>query len=208
MGPDPVRLVTVQLEPLIRSSPVLNRWFMLSVWAWIALELWVWLREIGGTKGESRDRGSRVALVVLIWIGIYEAVVFSHHLAGTIRYGALAWFWIGIVLLWLGIALRWWSIHTLGRFFRTAVILQGGHRVVTRGPYRRIRNPSYTGALGSVVGLGLCLGNWYSLFVATGFTLAGLAVRIRVEQGALAEHFGQPYRDYMARSWALIPFFW
>ncbi len=32
--------------------------------------------------------------------------------------------------------------------------------------------------------------------------------RITVEQQALLEHFGEPYREYIKRTWALIPFLW
>ena len=32
--------------------------------------------------------------------------------------------------------------------------------------------------------------------------------RIRTEEEALRERFGQAYADYMRRSWALIPLIW
>ena len=52
----------------------------------------------------------------------------------------------GLVLIVAGAALRAWSIVTLGRFFQYQIRIQAEHRVVTNGPYRYVRHPSYTGS--------------------------------------------------------------
>jgi isoprenylcysteine carboxyl methyltransferase (ICMT) family protein YpbQ len=44
-----------------------------------------------------------------------------------------------------------WAILTLGRFFRFVVVIQEGHRIIDRGPYRFLRHPSYTGGLVATV---------------------------------------------------------
>lgn len=197
------------IRHLIYTNPAPTAWFWASIGAWGLLDMWVWLRERGGTAGQNRDRGSRIWVVASIWVGFYAGFWLKATAAsGTIHRGAWSLFCFGIVLIWVGVGLRWWAIHTLGQFFRTSVIIQGSHRIVSAGPYRVLRNPSYAGALLSVAGVGLALSNWYSLAALVGCMLVGYWKRITVEQRALTEHFGQPYRDYIARTWALIPFVW
>lgn len=196
------------VTPLMYSSNLHSLAFWVSFGAWMAMEVWVWTRE-RGVKGENRDRGSRTWVVALIWVGVYLAFSLMYAAPGaTMHRAAEALFWAGVALIWLGVALRFWAIRTLGRFFNTSVIIQGGHRVISDGPYRIVRNPSYSGALLSFLGVGLALSNWASLAVIVLFSLAGYWRRIKVEQGALVEHFGQEYRDYITRTWALIPFVW
>jgi hypothetical protein len=54
--------------------------------------------------------------------------------------------------------------------------------------------------------MGLALTNWISLIALGIVPLAMIAYRIQVEEKALMETIGQPYRDYMRRSKRLIPF--
>lgn len=114
----------------------------------------------------------------------------------------------GIVLIWGGIALRLWAVRTLGRFFRVTVTVQDDHRLVDPGPYRRLRNPSYTGALITMAGVGLAIGNWLSLAAMALIPMLGFGWRIRVEEASLAARFGADYESYRGRRWALIPFVW
>ncbi|HEY2177086.1 MAG TPA: isoprenylcysteine carboxylmethyltransferase family protein, partial [Caulobacteraceae bacterium] len=121
---------------------------------------------------------------------------------GAVRFAA------GIALMWLGIGLRQWSVATLGRFFRITVVVQEDHKLVTAGPYRWLRNPSYSGVMLTVLGQGLTFGNWVALLVLVGGVLAALAWRIAVEARALRGHFGPAYEAWAKKSWALIPWVW
>jgi len=60
----------------------------------------------------------------------------------------------GIGLTLLGVALRQWAIATLGRFFVGKVLVQPDQQVITAGPYRWLRHPSYTGFWLEMVGIG------------------------------------------------------
>src|SRR6185437_15118744 len=132
-------------RPFLYTSPALTAWFWTSFGIWGVMETWVWLRELGGTKGENRDRGSRVWVVASVWLGIWAGFACMYSApSGAMHRGAQAWFDLGIAMVLGGAALRLWAIRTLGQFFRTSVIIQGGHRIITRGPYHYLRNPSYT----------------------------------------------------------------
>ncbi|MGH3673238.1 MAG: methyltransferase family protein [Pseudonocardiaceae bacterium] len=81
--------------------------------------------------------------------------------------------------------------------------------MVDTGPDRWVRHPSYTGALATIVGTGLALGNWVTVAVLTVAPTAALLFRIRVEEAALLAGLGEPYRRYTAAVRArLIPGVW
>jgi protein-S-isoprenylcysteine O-methyltransferase Ste14 len=115
-------------------------------------------------------------------------------------------FLAGIALMWAGIAFRYYAMRVLGRYFTFQVDVHSGQTVIEAGPYRYIRHPSYTGALITVLGLGLALGNWAGILAMLVCIGIGYAYRIHVEEAALIAALGEPYKDYMRRTQRLVPF--
>ena len=107
-----------------------------------------------------------------------------------------------------GIGLRAWSIVTLGRFFQYRIKVQPGHRVVTGGPYRYVRHPSYTGIAMVLAGIALASGDVWSLLAVTALGGAGLAVRIRAEERQLTQALGAEYERFAAGRKRLVPGVW
>lgn len=159
--------------------------------------------------GSSSDRGS----VVLIWATVAGGIAGCFVLAGSVRSAAITagrWplFVIGIVLMVAGIVIRQWAVALLGRFFTIDVRVHEGQTVVDTGPYRWVRHPSYTGLLLTLVGIGLALGNWAGLAVIVVVPTIGVVNRIHVEEQALLEGLGEPYRRFAATRAHLIPGVW
>jgi protein-S-isoprenylcysteine O-methyltransferase Ste14 len=115
---------------------------------------------------------------------------------------------IGEAVAVAGIALRVWAILTLDRFFTFVVGISADHRVVQRGPYRLLRHPGYAGALLTLLGIGLAVRNWLSLLLIVAVPALALAIRITVEEAALAGALGAEYRAYADRTARLIPGIW
>lgn len=86
------------------------------------------------------------------------------------------------------------SILYLGRFFTINVAIAADHRLIDSGPYRFIRHPGYTGGLLLFLGLALCMGNWLSVAVIMVPIFAAFYRRMNVEESALSEALGEPYR--------------
>lgn len=105
-----------------------------------------------------------------------------------------------------GVMLRWYSARLLGKYFTFDVAIHGGQTLVDAGPYRYIRHPSYSGALLTLLGFGLALGNWAGLAAALFCLGSGYAYRIPIEETALAAALGEPYKQYVSRTWRLVPF--
>jgi protein-S-isoprenylcysteine O-methyltransferase Ste14 len=182
---------------------------------WGAVECLLFLREIESMRRAqdraartAQDRGSRFFLVIGIGAGIYAGTAIARATSTTLPASPDFHLLVGAILIVLGTTLRLWSILTLGRFFRATVMVQEGHHVVSTGPYRYVRHPSYSALILNVLGVGVGLGNWLSLIAMLILAGIGLAQRIRVEEEVLTGSLGAEYRSYRQRTKRLIPFVW
>jgi protein-S-isoprenylcysteine O-methyltransferase Ste14 len=110
----------------------------------------------------------------------------------------------GLGLFALGCALRTWPVFVLGRRFSGLVAIQPGHELVTDGPYRYVRHPSYLGMLLGLAGWALVFRSAVGLAVLT-LGLPLVVRRIQDEEALLASHFGERYAEYRRRTWRLVP---
>ncbi len=161
-------------------------------------------RRSGGNARQS-DGGSLAFLWVSIGAGIGLGIwlAFAVPVAGFPLSPAASRL---VVALFLGgLVLRWWAILALGRFFTVDVAIATDHQLVVRGPYRRMRHPSYTGMMLAFAALAVSLQNWLSLAcMLIPITLA-LAYRIKVEETVLLAAFGDDYRRYSRTTKRLVP---
>lgn len=157
-----------------------------------------------------RDRGSHVWIFVAVGVGVAAAffLVNTNFPGTTLVRGQRLQFWVGIVVMLAGLAFRWYAIKSLGRFFTRTVATRAGQFVVDTGPYRLIRHPSYTGGLLMFLGMGIAMTNWAALVAIMAGAGIGYAYRVKVEERALCEDLGQPYRDYMLRTRRFVPYLW
>jgi protein-S-isoprenylcysteine O-methyltransferase len=191
------------------AAPALRLLFWFSFASWIAIELAIWSRDRAKVKGRRDDRFSMLAIGLSI--GIASSLAFNAPRtwpAAAIAAPPGPLVAAGVALIWAGIVFRLWAVRTLGRFFRITVTVQDDHRLVDSGPYRKLRNPSYTGALVTMAGVGLAIGNYLSLAAMVLVPILGFGWRIRVEEASLAARFGADYEAYRSRRWALLPPLW
>lgn len=159
-------------------------------------------------EGVNAKWGSEIVFRLAVAIGALSAFVLSRVApTPTIRPAAVA-ACVGLGLFWCGIALRFWSFRTLGRYFTVVVQTSADQPVITGGPYRVIRHPSYAGLLLVVMAVGLLIGNWWSLIGLTVAMSCALVFRIGVEERALYQNLSDDYRTYAANHKRLIPFIW
>ena len=77
---------------------------------------------------------------------------------------------------------------------RHAWVVDADQTVVTRGPYRWVHHPSYTGLVLIALGFGLGVGDWLSLAICAVIPVVGLLPRIVVEEAELVRVLGDQYR--------------
>ena len=198
----------MQLRPLpFSAGPVITLVFWCACAAWIMPEIIAWRIKRSTDFSKIRDQGSLNLIVVLWWVGIAMDSLVSLLLPNA----AIMWkrnsvFFAGIFLMLLGVALRWYSAAILGKYFTFDVAIQGGQTLIEAGPYRYIRHPSYSGALLSLLGFGLALGNWAGLAVALSSLGFAYAYLIPIEEAALTSALGDNYKQYMKRTKRLVPY--
>jgi protein-S-isoprenylcysteine O-methyltransferase Ste14 len=180
--------------------------FLVSAGAFLAGELVQAFR--------SRHRATRVDLRaeivfrILFFVAILLLPLGRAVAPTAIIGGGVFLFGLGVVLGWLGLLLRWWSFVSLGNYFTVVVQTSQDQPVVTRGPYRVLRHPSYTGLLLAFAGAGLMVGNWLSTISAVVLVLIALIHRLRIEEHALTAALGDRYREFAASRARLIPYVW
>ncbi len=158
------------------------------------------------TRAPGAPDPSRLGMVVGTGGGVTLAYLLASHwaLPGPSWLPVV----VGLCIAWMGIALRAWSVRTLGEFFTVDVTVTETQRVVDRGPYGRLRHPSYTGMLMATFGFGIALGSWLSAAAALLLPLAAIVIRIRYEEAMLRRELGAPYAAYAARTARLVPGVW
>ena len=205
------------MRPLPYVDPVATVLFAIAAAAVVLVQLSITF--LGGRPSRRRDdvryadRGSLALVGVTLYVGLGGGILVARVVpAATVAGGepSLRWavFAVGIVLMVAGAGLRQWAIVTLGRFFTINVQVTADQRVVDTGPYRWLRHPSYTGLLMSFGGLGLALGNWLTVLLATVVPLLGLVYRIRVEEMALRDNLGEGYELFASGRSRLVPGVW
>src|SRR5450759_997019 len=180
-----------------------------AVYVWAFLPEWKVVQGgIEGVKGgNSRDSGSLRVLLGGMWIALFLAFPLAFVRAWSFPPGAqLPLFAVGLSLIVLGSLLRRYCFRTLGQYFTGDVRARSDQPVIRAGPYRLVRHPSYTAGMMMFIGIGLALGSWFSFILLTIATIATYGYRVVIEERALLDAIGEPYRSYMKETKRFVPY--
>jgi protein-S-isoprenylcysteine O-methyltransferase Ste14 len=194
------------VHPVDALPPFARALLGAAVAVWILLEF----RQSFKHRPEGVSAGvvNEIVFRLTVVIGALVASALLRWAPGAAIRPAAAAGWTGFGLVTCGIALRLWSFRTLGRYFTFVIQTSADQPVITSGPYRFVRHPSYAGILVIVVSVGLFIGNWLSLLGLTLAVVTGSVFRIRVEEQMLLQSLGNDYRTYAASHKRLIPYVW
>ncbi len=195
------------MKPYFDTSSLAGVLLLIVTLGWGAMEA---AKPSSTRKGVTKVGGGGSRLAVLpVAIAATAMLYLAPSLVpgAVIRPGAVA-FAIGLVIMVTGLVLRGWSIKTLDEYFTGRVMVGPDQPVITAGPYRVLRHPSYAGLLLAFIGAGLAAANWVSLAATFLLPLAALLWRIHAEERALLTVLGDRYRAYAAQHKRLIPLIW
>ena len=192
------------MNPLSLQPGLAHQLLQDGLVGWAGIEVLLRLRHLGGRT----TTDATLTLVVACVVAAINLGFRTAHLAATDIGGGWTPVVAGLATLVAGVALRTWAIFTLGRFFKFVVVIQDDHRVITSGPYRHIRHPSYTGGLLALAGTGVALDNWLSVLILLAVPLAAILVRIHVEETRLSDALGTDWDSYARHTCRLIPRIW
>jgi protein-S-isoprenylcysteine O-methyltransferase Ste14 len=138
-----------------------------------------------------------LALLVLYALNVPWLRVLSIPLPPWLR-------WAGLMLGLVSLAWWAWTQSALGRHWSAQLQLRAGHRLVTTGPYARVRHPLYTAMLGIAAAFALVTAHW--VFVAFGIlSIVALLSRVPREEQMMLDEFGSEYAAYMQRTGRYFP---
>ncbi len=141
-------------------------------------------------------------LFLLTWLALYAIYpswmeVLSVPFPGWLRA-------VGFALGFASLGLWTWTQVALGKEWSPQLQLREEHRLVTTGPYSRIRHPLYTGLVGYGISLALVTANWVFIFLAVA-VITGLFARVPKEEQMMLKKFGEEYGAYMQRTGRFFP---
>ena len=156
-------------------------------------------------SGPSQDRGTAAQV---LWT-IQGTQLLAHLEAVFVRFPSsfewTAFAWSGLVVMVAGLLVRTWSVIHLGAAFTWHIDPDAADEVITTGPFAVVRHPSYAGAFFLYVGAVVFLQAWWTLQLALIGIPIAFARRIRWEEEALLERFGDRYAEYSRRVGAVFP---
>lgn len=199
-------MATAAIKPFIQTHSVGWLWLLTVLGATVPERINLLRRRREGAT--LMDRGSHLLFIPFLGAGIAVLVLAPKVAPGAVIQPTVVPFVLGEVIFLGGIILRLWAIRTLGEYFTTSVQTSADQQVITSGPYRFLRHPSYTGILLYGLGAGLVVGNWIGLIAMPLITLVPLVYRIHVEEDALSKTLGEVYRSYATGHKRLIPGIW
>lgn len=150
-------------------------------------------------------RQENVTFTLFMLCGI---LILAGGLAEFFLRGLVLWwptFAIGCTCSLASFALRRAAIRSLGRFWSLHVEMREGHEFVTTGPFAHARHPVYFSMILELLGIGLVLNAWITLAVVLAIFTPTLITRVRIEECALLEKFGDAYQTYMQSVPAIVP---
>jgi protein-S-isoprenylcysteine O-methyltransferase len=154
------------------------------------------------------DRGSTKLIGVAFLIGalaLLAAPALNALGIGAVGSEAVVG-WIGIVVMVSGLALRVWSQAALGQYYTSTLQHADDQPILASGPYRFVRHPGYAGLLLAWVGAGMATANWAVALALPLVMVVAYGYRIAAEEAMLLDAFDGRYKQYMARTWRLVPF--
>ncbi|MFX1369849.1 MAG: methyltransferase [Promethearchaeota archaeon] len=111
---------------------------------------------------------------------------------------------LGIAFSVISVIYLYWAGKVLAEHFSYTLEVQEEQKLVTEGPYRRVRHPIYTGTLAFLIFQFAISDN--VLFLILVFSLLPyLVIRVKKEEEMMLENFGDQYAAYMERTGRFLP---
>ena len=112
---------------------------------------------------------------------------------------------LSFMMIWSGLGFRIYAIKKLSIYFSNAAKIQAEHQLYEEGIYGKIRHPSYTGAISTMIGTLIWLETWNAFVVCLCLIFFAYWHRITQEEKLLTKHFGEKYVQYYQKTGYLLP---
>ena len=150
---------------------------------------------------DTHRKSTNYLMVQSVLLCAFAAVFFLDHSARLISSSVSAA--AGAALCVLGLLLMFAAFMSIRAVVQIAPEPKAGGHLVTKGVYRSLRHPIYTGILLLLVGLFLRKAT-VPIAIASAVVILFLLMKARFEEQLLLERYPE-YAQYKTRSWGMIP---
>jgi len=183
-----------------------------AYWAGVLVEARQVRRRIGRSPNVRPRGGKERAL----WFGWFLVIVLWFSLPFLTGRGETSWlmpvaflrhplaFGAGLLLIAAGHAGTYWCYAAMGDTWRMGINRREKNRLVTGGPYQRVRHPIYLLQLVLLAGAALLLPSPLAFF-ALGFHFVCATIKATDEESYLLALHGDEYRDILSRTGRFLP---
>ena len=176
-------------------------WYVLGLWILWMLQFILFRPKQRSTpiKTAPNFRWGIVLQMLGNWAILLPAVKFWAQPIAPWRIAAGCVF--GLVGIWLASS----GIRHLGKQWRIKAAINDDHELVTSGPYQIVRHPIYASMFAMYITSAILLGRlpWWPIGIA--LFLAGIEIRIHVEDTLLRDRFGTPFEEWKMKIPAYLP---
>jgi protein-S-isoprenylcysteine O-methyltransferase Ste14 len=138
------------------------------------------------------------------FVADFSVSAFDHRLGWS--HVPIAVVFAGDIMMLAGLAISF-EVARVNTYASAIIEVAEGQKVISTGPYARIRHPLYSGASIVLFGIPLALGSWWGMLVNLPMT-AVIVWRLLDEERFLGNEL-PGYREYCKKvRWRLIPYVW
>lgn len=156
-------------------------------------------------RGGPQDRSNMLVIGAATGVGLWLPIIFDLLGPGvfpiTLLEGVIA-----LIIMLCALALRIWAAITLGKYYTTTLMITEGQKVVSSGPYSRIRHPGYLAEILMWSAFGILSSNLIVAVILPIMFVTVYLYRISSEEKMLAAELGDNYKSYQRRTRKLIPY--
>jgi protein-S-isoprenylcysteine O-methyltransferase Ste14 len=202
LTPALIILCTLKTRLKMDTSSTEKIYFIFFMAIAIGWRIWETFRKQGTARGQASMLWSFYALFASSCIVFGGTVLEFFFVPRTYHTWSVV---VGTILFIGANWMRMVAIRTLGRFWSLHIEMRTEHEFVQTGIYSHVRHPAYLSFVLEHIAVPLVGNAWWALLAALMIYLPLLLWRIRREDAALVEKFGEPYRVYQQEISALIP---
>ena len=192
----------------LEASPTLV--FVLVMMSWFAFVMVFLVRKKPPNAPASKRESASIIGIVLQ--GASYGIVWSvrrHAFSAIVPMSKPFEIALAVFTIAIAVGSVWFissALRTLGKQWSLGARLIEGHKLITEGAYRWVRNPIYTGMFGMLLATGLAVSHWVGLLAAIVVYAIGTVIRVHSEEKLLRGAFGAEFDAYARRVPAVIPF--
>ncbi|MGH7156605.1 MAG: methyltransferase family protein [Candidatus Saccharimonadales bacterium] len=173
--------------------------------SWVVF--WVYWFASAANSKPSVSRGSRkprLGILLIFLLLALSPINRNINLGHQVGHGRPWLRILGVVLFYTGLAVAIWARRYLGHNWGMPMSTKKDPKLVTSGPYSRVRHPIYTGIILAVIGS--FLATTLTWLVAFALISAYFIYAAFQEEKTMLKQFPNAYPAYKARTKMLLPF--